>query len=426
MAQDRPQNPSQADATDVVSPLVSIVVPTYNAEVYLNECLDSLIGQTYRNIEIIVVDDGSTDVTLAMLQHYAENDDRITILQQEHAGGGAARNRGIDVATGDYLYFLDADDYADTQLLEKVVARIERDGSDIVVFPFYRYDERVKELLVASWGCRTDLFPGDVVSWRDNPGFIFEAFHIYGWNKVFRRSLVEEHHLRYQDVYLAEDLMFTGCALVQASAISPMQDVLVIHREGIATNLSSNKDMHPFDFISAFKAFKRYLEDEGLMDDLREGYCRWAMNACLYNLHTMNTFDTFSTVYQRLMDGDANELGVFDIAIDAYPSDDAKRMLEALSQRVDAETYLYSVFLHEEAQKDLDWYWDKFTIGRLDEDLQRICAEAQQLSDDLYSERVAHAEAQKRLEKVQSLWVYKVYAALRKGYRSLRGVFRKE
>ena len=116
-------------------PLVSVVVPVFNAEKHLGQALDSLLAQTHGNLEVICVDDGSTDGTPQLLADYASRDGRVRIFNQENAGPGVARNRGIERARGDYLYFLDADDWCDPSLLEKAVALLERTGANIAALP---------------------------------------------------------------------------------------------------------------------------------------------------------------------------------------------------------------------------------------------------------------------------------------------------
>lgn len=102
-------------------PKISIIIPVYNAEKYLHECLDSVVSQTFKDIEIICIDDGSADNSYQVLQGYADKDSRFVILQQENKGAGAARNKGIEIAKGEFLAFLDSDDYyADYTVLEKL------------------------------------------------------------------------------------------------------------------------------------------------------------------------------------------------------------------------------------------------------------------------------------------------------------------
>ena len=113
---------------------VSIIVPVYNKERFLRQCLDSLLDQTYRAIEIICVNDGSTDGSLEILQDYAERDNRIVVIDQENKGAGNARNAGIRIARGRYLQFLDADDFFEPVMIEKMLKKADAKDADIVIF----------------------------------------------------------------------------------------------------------------------------------------------------------------------------------------------------------------------------------------------------------------------------------------------------
>ena len=98
---------------------VSVVIPVYNVEDYLRDCLDSIVNQTLKDIEIICINDGSTDNSLEILEHYKSKDERIKVISQENGGISAARNKGIDLASGDYISFIDSDDYIDNNFYEK-------------------------------------------------------------------------------------------------------------------------------------------------------------------------------------------------------------------------------------------------------------------------------------------------------------------
>lgn len=122
-------------------PKISIVIPVYNVEKYLRKCFDSILNQTFQDFEIICVDDGSTDKSLEILQEYKRKDDRFIILQQRHAGAGAARNHGIKLAEGKYIQFLDSDDYFEPNLLEEMYTRAEKSGAEITVCSSRKVDD---------------------------------------------------------------------------------------------------------------------------------------------------------------------------------------------------------------------------------------------------------------------------------------------
>ena len=110
----------------MVRPIVSVIIPCYNAQDNLAQCIDSILGQTLEQIQIICVDDGSADATLEILQDYQARDPRVLVIRQQNAGAGAARNRGLEQATGEYLSFLDADDFFEPDMLEKAVTAAEK------------------------------------------------------------------------------------------------------------------------------------------------------------------------------------------------------------------------------------------------------------------------------------------------------------
>jgi len=119
-------------------PKISVIVPVYNTEKYLAACLDSLVNQTLKEIEIICVDDGSTDSSLKILREYEAKDSRLKVITQENKYAGVPRNTGIDAAAGKYVYFADSDDYCDLSLLEKAYSKLAETHADIVYFNHYR------------------------------------------------------------------------------------------------------------------------------------------------------------------------------------------------------------------------------------------------------------------------------------------------
>ena len=118
------------------NPLISIIIPVYNVEAYLQKCLDSVISQIYRNIEIILVDDGSTDNSGKICDEYAEKDERINVYHQQNGGVSRARNVGLEVAKGQYISFVDSDDYIDCELLQQVVTKANHQEFDIIIFGY--------------------------------------------------------------------------------------------------------------------------------------------------------------------------------------------------------------------------------------------------------------------------------------------------
>ena len=125
-----------------MKPLVSVIIPVYNVEKYLHQCLNSLITQTLKDIEIICVDDGSTDSSWRILQEFAQKDNRVIIHQQHNLHAGVARNNGLKIAKADYVMFLDSDDFFESNMLEDLYNQIIKEGSDAAICGFYNYDNK--------------------------------------------------------------------------------------------------------------------------------------------------------------------------------------------------------------------------------------------------------------------------------------------
>ena len=178
-------------------PKVSVIIPVYNVEPYLRKCLDSVVNQTLRDIEIICVDDGSTDGSAAILSEYAAKDPRVKVLMHEHANAGAARNAGMSVATGEYLGFVDSDDWCDLTLFEKAYAKAKADNADVVLWRHRECDERSgtarREVpFGASIGVRS---PFAATALGDSA---FSCFNFAPWNRMVRAETVRRQRLEFQ------------------------------------------------------------------------------------------------------------------------------------------------------------------------------------------------------------------------------------
>ena len=184
-------------------PKISIVIPVYNVQDYLRKCLDSICGQTYQNLEIICIDDRSTDASMEILNEYASKDTRVRVVQQEKNGGqGAARQTGIDVATGDYIAFVDSDDWLDDDYYEKMLFQMECDLTDIVVNKNILFHEKDKVY--------PKNFPGHKTIQNkiyDQPKDLIERVFCVVWNKLYKAEFLKQRNydapvrIRHEDVF---------------------------------------------------------------------------------------------------------------------------------------------------------------------------------------------------------------------------------
>lgn len=264
---------------------VSVIVPVYNTEIYLEQCLESLQTQTLKEIEIICVDDGSSDQSLGILHKAAENDRRITVLQQENAGGGAARNKGIQAAVGEYLAFLDSDDFMEPEMLEKMYQAAHQAAADISICKARRYHDDLEIYTDLPGAMREELIPDlQVFSWEDMPETIFNAFHNWPWNKLFRREFLEVEEISFQELHRTNDLYFTCRSLMAAERITLVRECLVNYRVGTRGSCQDTNQDYPLDFYEAFRKLKAFLEKEGYYEQVEQSFINHALDGCIANL----------------------------------------------------------------------------------------------------------------------------------------------
>lgn len=182
--------------------LISIIVPVYNVEKYIDKCLYSLVNQTYKNIEIIIVDDGSPDNCPKICDEWAKRDDRIKVVHKENGGLSSARNVGIDNAKGEYLAFVDSDDWIDLNTFEFAYKMISSDGYDLATFALLpEFDTETKQ-------CISD-YDINVCNQKELFNLILDTDYVcgYAWNKLFKRNIVGD--LRFDESLLScEDIDF--------------------------------------------------------------------------------------------------------------------------------------------------------------------------------------------------------------------------
>lgn len=212
------------------NPKISIIVPVYNVEAYLPKCLDSLINQTLKDIEIICINDGSTDKSLEILQKYAKEDKRIKIIDQENQGPGVTRNNGIEVVTGDYIMFLDCDDWLDTNACELAYNQINKYKNDIVFFNFKRFYESSKKTFIDN-----DKLSG-FKKIMNNPQINLATCQnqymktAYTWSQIYSKKFVVENDIKYSETFLCEDLVFLVKAIINANTVSVLNKPIYNYR----------------------------------------------------------------------------------------------------------------------------------------------------------------------------------------------------
>ncbi|KQP27641.1 glycosyltransferase [Aeromicrobium sp. Leaf272] len=200
---------------DLRGPTLSVVMPVYQGEEHLAAALESVLGQRYRHLEVVVVDDGSTDGSRAIADEVAARDPRVVVLSQPNAGQSAARNRGVEVATGTYLTFVDADDVVTREGLDAAVRGLERSGSDLAVLPYQRL-EGGTVVRPAPWIRALHARPVEGTTVSERPDVLV---HAIACAKVFRRTFWDAAGLAFPPGVIYEDQILTAQAFREAAGI---------------------------------------------------------------------------------------------------------------------------------------------------------------------------------------------------------------
>ena len=281
-------------------PQVSVIVPIYNQEKYLEQCMKSIRRQTLKDIEIICVDDGSTDRSLSMIRKMAAGDSRILILTEENAGAGVARNKGLAHAKGEYITFLDSDDIFEPDMLEKLYDKAEKENLDVVVGRADSFDDASGKVKGMPWSLHDEWLPDfQPFSALDVEKNFFEIFVWWPWDKLYKRSFIEKTGIRFQPLRTTNDLFFVCAAVLSASRISYIQDVLVHHRVGMETSLSVTREKSWDHFIQALNALKEFLLEKNLYDHFKQDFINYCLNFSMWHLETLHDF-SYMDLYKVL------------------------------------------------------------------------------------------------------------------------------
>lgn len=300
---------------------ISVIIPVYNAELYLIECLESLAKQYFRQIEVICIDDGSTDDSLKILENFARRDKRFQICSQKNAGAGAARNRGLAMARGEYVIFLDADDYFAPEMLMLAWQRIRETESDICVMGSWQHDMETENITPCTYSVQLEHYP----AWRPfrvsemqfNP---FRCFVGWAWDKLYRRSFLLNHDLRFQEQRTSNDMFFTYMSLFKAGRITTLENRVIYQRRNVKNSLSATREKSWECFYNALIAMKLELQNMGILETYRVYLANYVLHSCLWKLNTLEAQFSVSLL-KILMEPDVGwfqKFGVNDLTMNEF------------------------------------------------------------------------------------------------------------
>lgn len=262
---------------------ISIVIPVYNVENFLVKCLDSVVKQTYQDIEIIIVNDGSTDQSYSILQRYLVKDKRIKVINQENQGLSAARNVGMENVSGEYVWFVDSDDYIAIDACEKIVDKLNSKPFDLLFLGRYRVWDKCKLYDRVSW-------EGEKIETGEQYLLGAVAHNIFtasACNKIIKTSLLKEYNIYFEQGVLYEDLYFVFKCLLHADCVTTLEQALYFYRQNRQDSIINTIKERDKDVLKTIEFIENYVNQVGKQQFLDEYYLKvlvysWVSNAVCF------------------------------------------------------------------------------------------------------------------------------------------------
>jgi len=260
---------------------VSVILPVYNVSEYLKECLDSIVNQTLKDIEIICINDGSTDKSLEILNEYAQKDCRFIVLSQENQGQGVARNKGVELARGEYIQFIDPDDWVELNMLESLYNFAKEHKSQVVKFNYKEYNDysgKYKDVNFAE-KIKKD-YDYDVVkipyyTWRLFKKDSLSNLDLHVWAYFYLTEFIKSNNIKFAPSKHGEDHLFADGALLLANKIDFLNKYFYVYRirSGSSVRIKSDINFCVFDNI---RLLKEFLIENNLFNELEDEWISYA------------------------------------------------------------------------------------------------------------------------------------------------------
>lgn len=285
---------------------LSIIVPVYNVEKYLPKCLESLIKQTLKDIEIICVNDGSMDNSLAVLKEFASKDSRIRIIDNQHQGVAKTRNTGIEQSTGEYIGFVDSDDYIDIDFFEKLYNSATKSNSDIAIASILKHKNFFNIYNAKYTKEETAITIQDKIKLCEDK----KHFFFYAWNKIYHSGFIKENNIKFSEGQIYEDVMFAIKALYYSNKIISVYGTKYhyIEHENSLTKYKDKTGEKEQDLVKAYSELQEFCnsknieiperlnyytkENFGFILNLYKG--KYQSKIQLFNIFTIATISNYS------------------------------------------------------------------------------------------------------------------------------------
>ncbi len=259
---------------------VSIIVPFHNVEKYISKCLTSLIYQSLEDIEIICINDASTDDSKNIVQHYMENDERIILLNVENMSGQSyARNLGLEVASGEYIGFVDSDDWVELDMFERMYNKAKSIDSDITMCQAQLYDDKEQTFYTNDYYSLKSLEKyGDKVFTPEETKDEILNINVVLWNKIYKREFLQNTLVKFQDGYIYEDLPFFFETYLKAQRINILWEAPYYYRQNRQFSTMQNSDKKVYDRIPMVERTYNVLKQAQFFEEKKAEIISWIID----------------------------------------------------------------------------------------------------------------------------------------------------
>lgn len=286
-------------------PVVSIVIPVYNSAPYLGQCLDSVTRQTWKELDIVCVNDGSTDNSLSILEEYAAKDRRIRVFSKKNEGKGAAsaRNMGLQLAEGEYIQFLDSDDFFEADMVEALVRKAIGTGAEVVICRGQVFDEEKQQVTGSLAHPDLQYAPKkDSFNWRECSEYICEIADNYAWNKLFKRELLVKNNLSFTPIPISDDQDISMIAPVAADKIAVMDKAFINYRIGTGTSQCDSQTRHPEAAYEGTYSVVRKFRELGVWLEVKQSYLNVSIRLMREYFDRMTEYEKIEFLYNKYKD----------------------------------------------------------------------------------------------------------------------------
>ncbi len=254
-------------------PKISVIIPCYNVENYLDKCIESILTQTLSDIEIICINDGSEDNSLELLNNYASSDKRFTIINKKNEGVGIARNTGLAIAKGEYIYFVDPDDWIENnEVFEKIYTKAKNENLDMLIFGGYSCRVGKNKIQTSKGGYSLKYVPkkyfNRIFSYKDVKNDIFK-FPSTTWTKLYNRDFLTQNNIIFQEIPVGQDQLPFFHSMITAQKIAVINECMYCYRKNRPNSAMTAKKRKSFSPLYVIKGIEELLIKTGQLEEYK-------------------------------------------------------------------------------------------------------------------------------------------------------------